>query len=218
VVCVHKTPLCEIQEGYTDTIISFVNIIAVHNRFHYHISMIYLFASDIHGSAYAMQSLLNILQTTKASKLILLGDLLYHGPRNAFPYKYNPKEAYRLQNSVKESLISVRGNCDSEVDQMVLEFPMLSDSALMHLDQVGDHIIYLHHGHKELPPLSPGTIVISGHTHIPVAEKREELIFINPGSVALPKGGFPASYCLLEDNTFTIYELESGKEMMSLTI
>ncbi|MBJ2357697.1 phosphodiesterase, partial [Sphaerochaeta sp. S2] len=105
--------------------------------------MIYLFASDIHGSAYAMHRLLNIFQTTKASKLILLGDLLYHGPRNAFPYEYNPKEACRLQNSVKESLISVRGNCDSEVDQMVLEFPMLSDSAIMHLEQVGNHLIYL---------------------------------------------------------------------------
>nr|WP_319474444.1 phosphodiesterase [uncultured Sphaerochaeta sp.] len=180
--------------------------------------MIYLFASDIHGSAYAMHTLLNIFQTTKASKLILLGDLLYHGPRNAFPYEYNPKEACRLQNSVKESLISVRGNCDSEVDQMVLEFPMLSDSAIMHLEQVDDRLIYLHHGHKELPPLVKGTIVISGHTHIPVAEERDGMFFINPGSVSLPKGGYPASYCLLEGNTFTIYELESGKEMMSLTI
>lgn len=165
-----------------------------------------------------MHTLLNIFQTTKASKLILLGDLLYHGPRNAFPYEYNPKEACRLQNSVKESLISVRGNCDSEVDQMVLEFPMLSDSAIMHLEQVGDRLIYLHHGHKELPPLTLGTIVISGHTHIPVAEERDGMFFINPGSVSLPKGGYPASYCLLEDSTFTIHELESGKEMMSLTI
>ena len=95
---------------------------------------------------------------------------------------------------------------------------MLSDSAIMHLEQVGDRLIYLHHGHKELPPLVKGTIVISGHTHIPVAEKRDGMIFINPGSVSLPKGGYPASYCLLEDNTFTIYELESGKEMMNLTI
>jgi hypothetical protein len=101
---------------------------------------------------------------------------------------------------------------------MVLEFPMLSSSAIMHLEQVGGRLIYLHHGHKELPPLVEGTIVISGHTHIPVAEEREDMFFINPGSVSLPKGGFPASYCLLEDNTFTIYELEGGKELMSLTI
>ncbi len=165
-----------------------------------------------------MHTLLNIFQTTKASKLILLGDLLYHGPRNAFPYEYNPKEACRLQNSLKESLISIRGNCDSEVDQMVLEFPMLSDSAIMHLEQVGDRLIYLHHGHKELPPLVKGTIVISGHTHIPVAEKREGMFFSSTLAQSPCQSGYAASYCLLEDNTFTIYELESGKEMMSLTI
>ncbi|MGH0053823.1 MAG: phosphodiesterase [Sphaerochaetaceae bacterium] len=180
--------------------------------------MIYLFASDIHGSAYATHKLLDIFQSTKATKLILLGDLLYHGPRNAFPYEYNPKEACRLQNSVKELLICVKGNCDSEVDQMVLEFPMLSECALMHLEQLGNHLLYLHHGHKELPPLTPGTIVLSGHTHIPVAEKRGDLVFINPGSVALPKGDYPASYCLLEDKTFTVYELESGNILKSLTI
>jgi predicted phosphodiesterase len=115
--------------------------------------MIYLFASDIHGSAYAMHTLLNIFQTTKAFKLILLVDLLYHGPRNTFPYDYNPKEACRLQNSVKESLISVLGNCDPEVDQMVLEFLLFSSSAIMHLEQVGGRLIYLHHGHTELPSL-----------------------------------------------------------------
>ena len=164
-----------------------------------------------------MHKLLEIIQTTKAAKLVLLGDLLYHGPRNVLPYQYNPKQTYTLQNSVKDLLICVRGNCDSEVDQMVCEFPMLSDSCLLYLEQFGPRMIYLHHGHKELPPLIPGTIVISGHTHIPVAEEKDGLIFINPGSVALPKGGFPASYCLLEDKTFTIYDFE-GAVLKSLTI
>lgn len=179
--------------------------------------MIYLFASDIHGSAYAMHKILDIIQSSQASKLVLLGDLLYHGPRNVLPYQYNPKQTYTLLNSVKESLICVKGNCDSEVDQMVCEFPMLSESCCMHLEQLGPRTIYLHHGHKELPPLIPGTVVISGHTHVPVAEKRDGLFFINPGSVALPKGGCTASYCLLEDKTFTIYDFE-GAVVMSLTI
>ena len=179
--------------------------------------MIYLFASDIHGSAYAMHKLLEVFQSSKASKLILLGDLLYHGPRNDLPCEYNPKETSRLQNSVKELLICVRGNCEAEVDQMVLEFPVLSDSAIMYLEQLDGRMIYLHHGHKPLPPLSSGTIVLSGHTHIPVAEEKDGIVFINPGSVAIPKGGYPASYCLLVDKTFTIYDF-SGVALMSLTI
>ncbi|MGE4585562.1 MAG: phosphodiesterase [Sphaerochaeta sp.] len=179
--------------------------------------MIYLFASDIHGSAYAMHTLLDIYTQSKATKLILLGDLLYHGPRNDLPHEYNPKETYRLQNLVKDSLICVKGNCDTEVDQMVLEFPMLSDSAVMYLEQLGGSMIYLHHGHKELPPLQKGTIVVSGHTHIPVAEERDGLVFINPGSVAIPKGGYPPTYCLLEERTFTIKDFD-GNVVKSLTI
>lgn len=179
--------------------------------------MIYLFASDIHGSAYAMHKLLDIYQTIKPTRLILLGDLLYHGPRNDLPNEYNPKEVTKLLNNVKEALICVRGNCDTEVDQMVLEFPILSDNALMHLEPLGDRLIFLHHGHKALPPLPQGTIVISGHTHIPVAEEHDGMIFINPGSTSIPKGGYPASYCVLEDKTFTIKDFE-GNVIKSLTI
>jgi len=100
---------------------------------------------------------------------------------------------------------------------MVLEFPVLADSAIMYLEQLGGRMIYLHHGHKPLPPLSSGTVVVSGHTHIPVAEEKDGLVFINPGSVAIPKGGYPASYCILEDRTFTILDF-SGNTIMSLTI
>lgn len=164
-----------------------------------------------------MHKLLEVYHSSKASKLILLGDLLYHGPRNDLPNEYNPKETSRLQNSLKESLICVKGNCEAEVDQMVLEFPVLADSAIMYLEQLGGRMIYLHHGHKPLPPLSSGTVVVSGHTHIPVAEEKDGLVSINPGSVAIPKGGYPASYCILEDRTFTILDF-SGKVIMSLTI
>ncbi len=164
-----------------------------------------------------MHKLLDVFHTIQATKLILLGDLLYHGPRNDFPIEYNPKETYTLQNSVKESLICVKGNCDSDVDQMVLEFPILSDSVILYLEQLGNRMIYLHHGHKPLPPLAKGTIVFSGHTHIPVAEEKDGLVFINPGSVALPKGGYPATYCILQDRTFTIQDFE-GTVVKQLTI
>lgn len=179
--------------------------------------MIYIFASDIHGSAHAMHKLSEVYKTTKASKLVLLGDLLYHGPRNSLPQEYNPQETAKLQNCLKNDIFCVRGNCEAEVDQMMLEFPVLSDSAIMYLDQFGERMIYLHHGHKPLPPLASGTIVISGHTHIPVAEERDGLVFINPGSVAIPKGGYPASYCILEDRTFTIVDFE-GNVIKQLTI
>lgn len=179
--------------------------------------MIYLFASDIHGSAYAVHRLLTIFKSSKASKLVLLGDILYHGPRNAFPIEYNPKETCTLLNSVKESIICVKGNCEAEVDQMVLDFPVLSDSSTMYLEELGGRMIFLHHGHHALPPLAEGTIVVSGHTHIPVAEQKDGLVFINPGSVSIPKGGYSASYCLYEDKTFKILDFE-GSEITSITI
>lgn len=177
--------------------------------------MIYLFASDIHGSSSATQRLLDILQSTQAKKLILLGDLLYHGPRNALPSQYNPQLVSMLLNNHAKSIISVRGNCEAEVDQLMLSFPVLSQSAWM---MVGDLELYLHHGHVALPPLSEGTVVVSGHTHIPLLEERDGLIYFNPGSIALPKGGYEPSYGILEGRTFSIIGLESDKTLMSLAI
>lgn len=177
--------------------------------------MIYLFASDIHGSSSATERLLDVFQKTNSKKLILLGDLLYHGPRNALPSQYNPQLVGMLLNKVSNSIICVRGNCEAEVDQMMLSFPALNESAWM---MVNDLDIYLHHGHKELPPLPAGTVVVSGHTHIPLLEKRSGLVYVNPGSVALPKGGFEPSYALLDGRSFSIIGLKSGEVLMSLTI
>ena len=179
--------------------------------------MIYLLASDIHGSAYYMQKLLEAFNRNGASKLILLGDLLYHGPRNDFPREYNPKKTYALLNSLKESIISVRGNCDSEVDQMVLEFPTLADYSSIFLDELKGKMMYLTHGHLQRPPLQKGDILISGHTHIPMATEQDGIFLVNPGSVAIPKGGFPPSYCLYEKRTFTIMDFDDNT-LMKLSV
>jgi len=175
--------------------------------------MIYLFASDIHGSAYYVQKLMEAYKRNRASRLILLGDLLYHGPRNDLPREYNPKKTYALLNILKESIICVRGNCDTEVDQMVLEFPILSDYSSLFFEELGGKMIYLTHGHHTKPQLQQGDILVSGHTHIPKATTEDGIFLINPGSVSLPKGGFPPSYCVYEDRTFTIMDFDDNTLM-----
>ncbi len=171
--------------------------------------MKYMFASDIHGSAYYCRKTLEAFQASGARRLILLGDILYHGPRNDLPREYAPKEVIAMLNEVKDQLYVVRGNCDAEVDQMVLEFPILADYALLELN---GKTIYATHGHvynaDALPPMQPGDILIHGHTHLPVAEAMGDKYLLNPGSTSLPKGGNPNSYGMLEGDVFTIYDFE----------
>ena len=159
-----------------------------------------LFASDIHGSAYYCRRLLDIYKETKASRMVILGDILYHGPRNDLPKEYAPKEVIAMLNPLKDQIYAVRGNCDTEVDQMVLQFPILADYALLVLD--GNH----------LPPMQAGDILVHGHTHLLKAEKAETecgtITVLNPGSVSIPKGGNPNTYAILEDGIFTIYSLD----------
>ena len=151
-----------------------------------------MFASDIHGSAYYCRKMLEAYQAEEADRLIFLGDILYHGPRNDLPKEYAPKEV-------------VRGNCEAEVDQMVLDFPVMADYALI---LYGERNLYATHGHiyneNNLPPLKNGDILIHGHTHVLKAEKREDYTLLNPGSVSIPKEGNPPSYAILEDGLFTI--------------
>ena len=156
--------------------------------------MKYLIASDIHGSAYFCRELLRAFKEEKADKLILLGDILYHGPRNDLPKEYNPKEVIELLNNIKEKILCVRGNCDTEVDQMVLKFPILADYAVL---CENGQLIYLTHGHKEIPNLGENDIVIQGHTHIPTYESP-----LNPGSVSIPKEGSHHGYMTLENSEF----------------
>ena len=171
--------------------------------------MKYMFASDIHGSAWYCARMLDIYKKSKAERLILLGDILYHGPRNDLPREYAPKEVIAMLNPLKDQIYAIRGNCDTEVDQMVLEFPILADYALLVLN---GKTFYATHGHvynqDHLPPVKAGDILIHGHTHLLKAERVGDITVLNPGSVSIPKGGNPHSYAMLEDEVFTIRSLD----------
>ena len=158
-------------------------------------------ASDIHGSAYYCKKMLEAFDREQAERLLLLGDILYHGPRNDLPKEYDPKEVIKMLNERKNRIFCVRGNCDTEVDQMVLEFPILADYAII---PTADHLIYAAHGHhfnlKQLPPLQPGDILLHGHTHIPAWESfGDGNLYLNPGSVSIPKAESEHSYMILQD-------------------
>ena len=182
--------------------------------------MKWMIASDLHGSAYYCRKMLEAFERERADRLFLLGDLLYHGPRNDLPREYAPKEVIPLLNGKKEKLLCVRGNCDAEVDQMVLEFPVLADYAVL---PVGRRLIYATHGHiyhvKNLPPLAPGDVLLHGHTHVPAwTEFGQENLYLNPGSVSIPKENSPHSYMTLEGNTMQWKELESSAVFHELTL
>ena len=178
-----------------------------------------LFFSDIHGVPATLEKLFSYLPTLQPNRLVLLGDALYHGPRNDLPDGYAPKEVIAQLSELKNEILCVRGNCDTEVDQMVLEFPVLSEQALI-FEQ--GRCFFLSHGHhhspESLPPLNPGDVLINGHTHIYKAECVDGIHCLNDGSVSLPKGGNPRSYMVYEDGLFTIKELESGKTLLEYAL
>ncbi len=166
--------------------------------------MKYVIASDIHGSAYYCRQLLQQFEKENACRLILLGDILYHGPRNDLPKEYSPKDVLVQLNAYKQQIACVRGNCDSEVDQMVLDFPIMAAYALF---PVGSHLLLATHGHvyniSQLPPLQPGDILLHGHTHVPAWQSfGTQQYYLNPGSISLPKDNSPHSYMTWEDTTF----------------
>ena len=173
--------------------------------------MKYMFASDVHGSSYYCDKMLKAYEMEGAQRLVILGDLLYHGPRNDLPKEYTPKEVIRMLNKKKEELLVVRGNCDAEVDQMVLQFPIMADYCIL-VD--GEHIIYCSHGHVyhegNLPPLKKGDVFMHGHTHVLRAEKKEDYTILNPGSVSIPKEGNPPTYAVLENSIYTIKDFEGN--------
>lgn len=173
--------------------------------------MKYLFASDIHGSAYYCRKLLDAFREEQAERLVLLGDLLYHGPRNDLPKEYAPKEVIALLNEHKNKIYAVRGNCEAEVDQMVLEFPVMADYCILSVD---GRTFYATHGHiynqDNLPPLREGDILIHGHTHVLKAQQMDGYILLNPGSVSIPKEENPATYAVLENSIFTIKDFDGN--------
>lgn len=170
-----------------------------------------MIASDIHGSAYYCREMLDAFRREEADRLLLLGDILYHGPRNDLPKEYAPKEVAAMLNALKEKLLCVRGNCDAEVDQMMLEFPILSDSCLLVLEGC---TVFATHGHLysegSLPPLQKGDILLHGHTHVPKCMEHGNYLYLNPGSAAIPKEGSPHSYLTYENRKFLWKELSSG--------
>lgn len=168
-----------------------------------------LIASDIHGSAYFCRKLINRYKEEKADLLVLLGDILYHGPRNDLPYEYDPKSVIAMLNPLSSEIVCVRGNCEAEVDDMVLSFPVLSDYSEILTEK---NRLFLTHGHKfskdNHPPLREGTVLLSGHTHVPHFEEKDGIIFCNPGSVSIPKENSHNSYVIIEKDTLSFKTID----------
>ena len=168
-----------------------------------------MIASDIHGSAAYCRALLSAFEVEKAETLLLLGDILYHGPRNDLPLHYAPKEVIAMLNPIADKLLCVRGNCDTEVDQMVLDFPVLADYAILYLD---GHRVYATHGHvygeNNPPKLQNGDILLCGHTHVPACNDHGTYVYLNPGSVSIPKENSAHGYMIYENGVFTWKSLE----------
>lgn len=166
-------------------------------------------ASDIHGSAYYAELMVKKFSESGADRLLLLGDILYHGPRNDLPRDYAPKKVIALLNPLADRILAVRGNCESEVDQMVLDFNVSVDYATV-FD--GTHVICASHGHRTVPPLAKGDVLLCGHTHVPTIEERDGgYFYINPGSTSIPKENSPHSYMIYEDGLFRWFDIESGE-------
>ena len=168
-----------------------------------------MFASDIHGSADVCEAMFRRFEAERPDKLILLGDLLYHGPRNDLPPRYDPKSVIAMLNGMKEDLLCVRGNCEAEVDQMVLEFPVMADYMTMWID---GHMLFCTHGHlydiENMPNIRRGDAVISGHTHIYRAEEKDGVTYMNTGSVSLPKNGNMPTYVIYTDGQFQVRDMD----------
>ena len=174
--------------------------------------MKYLVASDLHGSAAACEKILQAFDREGADRLVLLGDILYHGPRNPLPEGYDPKACCGLLNPRRERITAVRGNCDAAVDQMVLEFPILAEYLLL---EAAGHTIFVTHGDvwgpDRLPALPRGSVLLSGHTHVPMNQEREGILCLNPGSPSLPKDGEQRRGYLLLTDTGALFKTLEGE-------
>ncbi|MGP8306573.1 phosphodiesterase [Vibrio sp. YIC-376] len=177
------------------------------------------FASDLHGSLPAAKETIDLFIASGAEHLILLGDILNHGPRNPIPEGYNPPQVAELLNQYSNQIIAVRGNCDSEVDQMLLTFPMMMDYAWVLLES--GQRLFLTHGHLyngiKRPELKEGDVIAHGHTHLPVAELQDGVTVFNPGSMTFPRNGFARSYGLMNGNKLVVQTPE-GEVLSQTTI
>jgi putative phosphoesterase len=168
-----------------------------------------MIASDIHGSAKWCERMIEACRVERPDRLLLLGDLLYHGPRNDLPEDYAPKKVIAMLNAIAPAPLCVRGNCEAEVDQMVLDFPVMADYAVLFHE---GRMIYMTHGHvfnEDNPPkLRPGDVLLCGHTHVPGIRRHGGVTCVNPGSTSIPKNGSAHSYCILEDGVMVWKNLE----------
>ena len=178
--------------------------------------MKWFIASDIHGSKYYCDKMISAYRREKADKMLLLGDILYHGPRNDLPKDYEPKAVIEMLNSMKDDILCVRGNCDTEVDQMVLEFPILADYCIL---SEANKMIFATHGHsyneENLPPLHKGDVLLHGHTHVPKYTEYENYTYINPGSISIPKEESWHGYIIYEDGRFVWKDLDGNEKMVT---
>lgn len=181
-----------------------------------------MIASDIHGSAYYCEKLIWAYEKEKAERLLLLGDILYHGPRNDLPKEYQPKAVIQMLNEIKQEILCVRGNCDTEVDQMVLEFPILAEYCIL---PFGKNMVFATHGHvwnkDNLPMLKTGDVLLNGHFHVPSCEVTDAFIYMNPGSVSIPKENSEHSYMLMEvtgEHTRFAWENLDGEMYQEMTL
>ena len=176
-----------------------------------------LFISDIHGVPGTLEKVFKHAENLKPDQIVLLGDALYHGPRNGVPGFYDPPKVVEMLNARKEQIIAVRGNCDAEVDQMLLQFPIMADFSELVTE---NKRFFLTHGHlwnaNNLPPVPAGTVLCHGHTHLLVLETLDNGITIfNPGSISLPKGGNPQTFGFFDGENLSVRRLDDGKIMLS---
>ena len=178
-----------------------------------------MIASDIHGSLKYCRELIEKYREEKCEKLVLLGDVLYHGPRNDLPEEYNPKGVIAILNDMAEEILCVRGNCEAEVDEMVLSFPVLAEYAFFYHK---GRMFFLTHGHKmnpqNLPKIKKGDILFNGHTHVSKIEELEGgYIYANPGSVSIPKENTPRGYMVVDDSAI-IHKTLSGEKVQEFVL
>ncbi len=180
--------------------------------------MKWFIASDLHGSALYCRQMLKSFEREDADRLLLLGDILYHGPRNDLPDEYAPKEVFAMLNEYADLITCVRGNCDAEVDQMVLDFPIMAEYVYI---ESGDRLILATHGHRinteTHPPLRPGTVLLHGHTHVQACSTFGDCVYVNPGSLSMPKADSVRGYMLLEDGHF-IWKALSGETLTAYSL
>ena len=171
-----------------------------------------LFFSDVHGVPSTLERLFEHASELKPDLMVLLGDALYHGPRNGVPGWYDPQKVADLLNAHKEQILAVRGNCDADVDQFLLQFPIMSDFSEIITDSAR---FFVTHGHlwnaANVPPVPRGTVLAHGHTHIPeIRSLPEGVTLFNPGSISLPKRNFPPSFGFFDGKKLTVRRLEDG--------